>query len=177
MLWLIFHHQSHYLAKFCFFSYGPKCCQPIKLQDSWKCNISRKKGMMKFIFVIQINIKVFYQLMLPFLVCIARLVQGTQNKKFAYLCNISRKKLGMKLIFCLQINRKVFYKLIMSLWVCIARHVQSTQNDKFAISLQYLKENVKDEVDFVCADKHQRFLQIDIIILGVRGRACQNYPK
>ena len=48
--------------------------------------------------------------------------------------------------------------------MCIARHVQSTQNNKFAISLQYLKENVKDKV---FADKHQRFLQNDIIILGV----------
>ena len=133
MSWLIFHHQSHYLAKFCFFSYGPKCCQPIKLQDSWKCNISRKKGMMKFIFVIQINIKVFYQLMLPFLVCIARLVQSTQNKKFAYLCNISRKTWGFKWFFCLQINTKVFYKMILSFWVCAIRVTQSTQNNKFSI--------------------------------------------
>ena len=34
----------------------------------------------------------------------------------------------------------------------------------FAISLQYFKENVKDEVS---ADKHQRFLQKDTIILVV----------
>ena len=88
-----------------------------------------------------------------------------------------QKKVGNEVDFLPADKQKVFYKLIMSLWVCIARHVQSTQNDKFAISLQYLKENVKDEVDFVCADKHQRFLQIDIIILGVRGRACQNYSK
>ena len=72
----------------------------------------------------------------------------------------------MKLFFCLQINTEVFYKVIVSLWVCIARNAQSTQN-KFAISLQYLKENVKDEVDFLHADKHQRFLQIHTIILGV----------
>ena len=30
--------------------------------------------------------------------------------------------------------------------VCITRHAQSTQNNKFAISLQYLKEKMKDEV-------------------------------
>ena len=29
---------------------------------------------------------------------------------------------------------------------------QITQNNKFAISLQYLKKNVKDEVDFLLAD-------------------------
>ena len=28
-----------YLAKFWISSYGPKCCQPIKLQDSLNCNI------------------------------------------------------------------------------------------------------------------------------------------
>ena len=31
-----------YLAKFWFLSYGPKCYQPIRLQDSLKCDISRK---------------------------------------------------------------------------------------------------------------------------------------
>ena len=32
-----------YLAKFWVSSYGSKCCWPIKLQGSLKCNISRKK--------------------------------------------------------------------------------------------------------------------------------------
>ena len=31
-----------YLAKFWFSRYGPKCSQLIRLQDSVKCNISRK---------------------------------------------------------------------------------------------------------------------------------------
>ena len=31
--------------------------------------------------------------------------------------------------------------------MCVARHAQITQN-KFAISLQYLKKEVNDEVDF-----------------------------
>ena len=83
----------------------------------------------------------------------------------------------MKLIFCSLINAKVFYKMIVSLWMYVASHAQSTQNNKFAIPLQYLKEIVKDEVDFLLADKHQRFLQIDTIILGVCGQACPNYPK
>ena len=124
-----------YLAKFCFSSNGSKCCQPIKLQDSWKCNISEEKSVMNFIFGIQININVFYKLIiLSFRVCATRHAQNTQNKKFAYLCNISRKAWRVKLIFCLQINRKVFYKLIVSLWVCLARYAQRTQN-KFTISL------------------------------------------
>ena len=32
-----------YLAKLWFLSYGPKYCRPVKLQDSLKYNISRKK--------------------------------------------------------------------------------------------------------------------------------------
>ena len=47
---------------------------------------------------------------------------------------------------------------------------------QFTISLQYLKENVKDE-DFLPPDKRQRFLQSDTIILGVCFQAIPNYPK
>ena len=57
------------------------------------------------------------------------------------------------------------------LWVCITRHAKSTQNNKFTISLQYLKENVKDEVDFLPPGNRQGSLQIDTIILGVCGQA------
>ena len=43
--------------------------------------------------------------------------------------------------------------------MCVARHAQITQNNKFAISLQYLKKEVNDEVDFLDANKHESFLQ------------------
>ena len=51
----------------------------------------------------------------------------------------------------------------------LARHAQSIQN-KFTISLQYLKDSVKNEVDFLPADK--QFLQGDTIILNL-----QDMPK
>ena len=35
----------------------------------------------------------------------------------------------------------------------------------FAISLQYLKKEVSDEVDFLYVNKHKSLLQIDIMIL------------
>ena len=35
----------------------------------------------------------------------------------------------------------------------------------------------KHEVDFLPADKHQSFLQGDVIILVVCGQACSNCPK
>ena len=128
-----------YLAKPWVSSYGLMCCQPIKLQGSLKCNISREKWMINFIFGMQMNIEVFYNLILKFWLIIIRYAQSTQNK-FAYLCSISRKAWVKKLIFffffCLQINTKNFYRLIVSLQVC-----------KFTISLQYLKEKINDEVD------------------------------
>ena len=34
-----------------------------------------------------------------------------------------------------------------------------------------------DEVDFLRADKHDCFLQVDSITLGVRSQACPKYPK
>ena len=66
----------------------------------------------------------------------------------------------MKLIFCLQINTKDFYKLIVPLWVCTARHAQSIQNNKLTISLQYLKVNMKDEVDFLPEDNVKDFFSL-----------------
>ena len=85
--------------------------------------------------------------------------------------------MGDETDFCLYINTKVFYELIDSLLMCIARHAQSTQDNNFTIYLQYFKENVKDEVDLLPADKRQKFLQSDTIILDVCGQASPNYPK
>ena len=42
----------------------------------------------------------------------------------------------------------------------IARHPQSNQNNKFAKPLQYLKKELRNDVDFLPADKHQDFLQV-----------------
>ena len=36
----------------------------------------------------------------------------------------------------------------------MTKHSQSTQSNKFAIFLQYLKNEVKDEIHFLHADKH-----------------------
>ena len=118
-----------YLAKFWFWSYGRKCCQPVKLQDSLKCNISRKKWIMKFIF-------------------------------------------GM------QINTEVVYKLILSFWVCATRHAKVPKIRSlhiFAISPE--KRGWGSEVDFLPANKHKNFQQVDSIALGLRSQACPKYPK
>ena len=44
------------------------------------------------------------------------------------------------------------------------KHSQSSQNIKFALSLEYLK----DEVEFLHADKHQLFLKVYLNTLGVK---------
>ena len=53
---------------------------------------------------------------------------------------------------------------------------QIIQNNKFAISLQYLQKEVSDEVDFLYADKHESFLQIDSIIFDGDGQAFPKFP-
>ena len=47
----------------------------------------------------------------------------------------------------------------------MTKHSQSSQNSKVVMSLQNLKKEVKDEVDFSHSDKHQSqiFLQGDSI--------------
>ena len=39
-------------------------------------------------------------------------------------------------------------------------------NSNFAISLHYFKKEVRDEVDFLHADKQQSFLQVDTVIIS-----------
>ena len=46
---------------------------------------------------------------------------------------------------------------------------------KYAISLQYLKKELSVEVDFVRADKHQSFLQVDTIFSDAFDQACPKY--
>ena len=60
---------------------------------------------------------------------------------------------------------KHFFNLIVSFFICVTRHAQNTQNKKFDISLQYLKREVNDKVDFLHAGKHENLLRIDTMIL------------
>ena len=111
-------------------------------------------------------------MILSFWLCITRHAQSTQNK-FTYFCSISKKAWAMKLIFYLQINTNIFYKLIVSLWMCMTRHAQSTQNNNFIISLQYLKENIKDGVDFSLLIIVKRFFKVILSFLMCVARHAQ----
>ena len=59
----------------------------------------------------------------------------------------------------------------------MARHAQITQNNKFAISLQYLKKEVSNEIDFLHANKHESLLQIDTVSLIGIVRHSQSFQN
>ena len=63
-----------------------------------------------------------------------------------------------KKIFCLQIKKKVFYELIVSLGVCV-----------------FLRN--KWWSWFFHVDKHERFLQIGVMIFDGNGQAFLKFPK
>ena len=50
----------------------------------------------------------------------------------------------------------------------MVKHSQSSPKRKFVMSLQYLRKEIRDEVDFLHAHKHQSFLQVDFNILGIK---------
>ena len=50
----------------------------------------------------------------------------------------------------------------------VVKHSRSSQNGKFAISLQCLKKELRDENNFLYADKHQSSLQFDFNTLGTK---------
>ena len=50
----------------------------------------------------------------------------------------------------------------------MVKHSRRSQNSKFAMFLQYLEKEVRDEVDFLHADKHRNFMQVDLNILSIK---------
>ena len=50
----------------------------------------------------------------------------------------------------------------------MVKHFQSSQNRKFTLSVQYLKKDVRDEVDFLHADKYQSDRQVDFNTLDTK---------
>ena len=50
----------------------------------------------------------------------------------------------------------------------MVKHYQSPKNSNFASSLQCLKLEVRNEVNFLHAGKDQTFLQVDFNTLGIK---------
>ena len=125
------------LAKLWFSNYGPKCCQPIKLQDSLRCNISRKKWMMNYIFGKQTNLSStswYYHI-----VCVTRHAQSIQNNKFSIFLQYLKENVKDGVDFYIQISMKVSHKLVLWFWWnCQA--IPKFWKSKFAMCLQHLKK-------------------------------------
>ena len=143
---------------------------------------------LKLIFCLQINTKVFYKLIVPLWVCIARHAQSTQNNKFSISFHYLKKKWSYEVGFLHADKHESFLQIDSIILMGMVKHSQSSQNSKLAISLHYLKKDVKDEVDFLHADKHQSFLKVyfntldikvsgkvDIIISNGHDQAFWNY--
>ena len=60
--------------------------------------------------------------------------------------------------------------------MCMASPGQDAQNNKFAKSLQYLKKEVRDKVDF-CRDKLQSIQKVGTVISDGCSQACLKYLK
>ena len=71
---------------------------------------------------------------------------------------------------------KIYHKIPWKIYHVISRQAQNTQNS-MCKSLQYLKKEGRDEIDFLHGDKHQTFLLVDAINLGGHGQTYPNYPK
>ena len=59
----------------------------------------------------------------------------------------------------------------------MSRHAHITQNNKAAISLQYVKKEVTDKIDFLHVDKRESSLQIDTMIFDGDGQAFPKFQK
>ena len=104
ILLLIFHHQSNIWQNSGSWVMGQNAISQSDCRILWNV-ISQEKWMRKYVFGMQINVEVFYKLILSFCMCATRHVQSTQSKKLAYLCNIFRKARGWSWFFCLHINK------------------------------------------------------------------------
>ena len=54
------------------------------------------------------------------------------------------------------------------------KHSQSTQSNKFAVSLQYLKKEIANGVNYLHADKHESFYKLALSFLTETTKYVQS---
>ena len=80
----------------------------------------------------------------------------------------------MKLALCA--GKHQHFLTFDSIIVDLHRHAcLKSQNNKHVISLQFLRKEVSNEVDFLHVGKYQNFLQVDTIFFERFGQACPQY--
>ena len=167
--------------------------------------IQKNMGL-KWFFCLQINMKVFYKVIV-FWMCVTKLAQSTQSKKFAiylqYLKENGKNEVDFLLLFCKcylaaprptlghsQEDNLTNLMLITAFVQVPPKGHREPHNEVAYLSLAECLEGFDWEPsNSDCnlwthqatlpkwTDKHQRFLQNDIIIVGVCVQACPNYPK
>ena len=133
-----------------------------------KVAISLKTGRMKLFFCMQKTLNIFSNWYYHFRSVWLGMPKLPKVTSFLFLWNIIRKKWLMKLRFYMQVKMKIIYKLILWFLMGMVKHSQSSLNCKFAMSLQYLEKDVREEVDFLHADKHQNSQQVGLKILSIK---------
>ena len=90
----------------------------------------------------------------------------------------------IKLIFLHADKHESLLQIDSMILMRMVKHSQSSQNSEFSMSLQYLKKEVKDEVNFLHADKHEistlwasKFPTRLILSLLEHDQAFLNYSK
>ena len=111
-------------------------------------------------------------MIVSFRVCVARHAQSTQNNRLT----ISFKENVKDEIDFLPAGKRRRFLQSDTFTLCVAKHAHITQN-KFAISLQHLKKDLSDTVDFLRVDKHESLLQIDAMILVKMTSSISIVPK
>ena len=61
--------------------------------------------------------------------------------------------------------------------MCAVRHAQINQKKQVCYFFQYLKKETSDEVDFLHADKHKCFLEIDAMNFDGDGQVFPIFSK
>ena len=94
----------------------------------------------------------------------AKLIKRTS---LLFLCNILRKKYISDEVDFLHADKyESMLQIDTMILMVIVKHSQSSQKGKFVMSLQYLKKEVRDEVD-LHADKYQISIQVDFNTFGI----------
>ena len=114
-----------YLVKFCFSNYGPKCCQPMKLQDSLKCSISRKVNNEVYFWHADKHRSPFFKLILKY-----------PKIRNLHIFAVSPEKHWARVDF-LPANKRKSFSQVDSITMGLPKvmHAQSTTSSKFTISL------------------------------------------
>ena len=146
---------------YCFWWVWPGVSKVSKITSlQYLRSISRKRGGIDVIFSMKTNIKVFWKLIVSFLLVIARPAQITQNGKFAKSAISQERSEGWSWWPSqFSINR---YCHFLWVWPAIPKVLKITCIQ----CLQYLKKELSYEVDVLHADK-QNLLQVDSIIFEV----------